>query len=89
MTRTFCTVGSTDPAAPHDVRAALDMLERLLALCESRLQHEDEFIHPALERARTGSAPRSRRRLRGRRRCAAANARQASLFSVPVASASR
>lgn len=58
MTRTLCTVGSTDPAAPHDVRATLDMLERLLALCESHLRHENEFIHPALERARTGSAAR-------------------------------
>jgi hypothetical protein len=58
MTRTLCTVGSTDPSARHEVRATLDLLERLLALCESHLQHENEFVHPALERARAGSAAR-------------------------------
>jgi hypothetical protein len=58
MTRTLCTVGSTDPADAEQVGAALDLLERLLALCEAHLHHENEFVHPALERARGGSAAR-------------------------------
>ncbi|HET7527822.1 MAG TPA: hemerythrin domain-containing protein [Burkholderiaceae bacterium] len=58
MTRTLSTVGSTDPADADEVRTALDLLERLLALCESHLRHENEFVHPALERARPGSASR-------------------------------
>jgi hemerythrin-like domain-containing protein len=58
MTRTLCSVGSTDPADAQEVHATLDLLERLLALCESHLQHENEFVHPALERARSGSAAR-------------------------------
>ena len=58
MTRTLCTVGSTDPGDAQEVRATLAMLERLLALCESHLQHENEFVHPAIERARAGGASR-------------------------------
>ena len=59
MTRTLCAVGSTDPADAEEVRATLDLLERLLALCEAHLHHENEFVHPALERARGGSAART------------------------------
>ena len=58
MTRTLCAVGSTDPADTQEVRATLDLLERLLALCEAHLHHENEFVHPALERARGGSTAR-------------------------------
>ena len=58
MTRTLSTVGSTDPADAGEVRATLDLLERLLAMCEAHLHHENEFVHPALERARPGSAAR-------------------------------
>jgi hypothetical protein len=59
MTRTLSAVGSTDPADAQEVRATLDLLERLLALCEAHLHHENEFVHPALERARGGSAART------------------------------
>ena len=52
MTRTLSAVGSTDPADAQEVRATLVLLERLLALCEAHLHHENEFVHPALERAR-------------------------------------
>jgi len=58
MTRTLCSVGSTDPADAQQVRATLDAVGQLLALCESHLGHEDAFVHPALERARPGSAAR-------------------------------
>lgn len=58
MTHTLCRIGSTDPAEGAEVAAALEMLERLLALCELHLKDENEFVHPALERARPGAAAR-------------------------------
>jgi hypothetical protein len=58
LTRTLTTVGSTDPAAATEVEASLQQVERLLDLCESHLNHENRFVHPALERARPGSAAR-------------------------------
>jgi len=58
MSRTLCQVGSIDPGDTQEVAAALDMLERLLGLCELHLKDENEFVHPALERARPGSATR-------------------------------
>lgn len=56
MTRTLTTLGSTDPARADEVDAALEMLSRLLDLCELHLRDEDTFMHPALERARPGSS---------------------------------
>jgi Hemerythrin HHE cation binding domain len=58
MTRTLVRVGSTDPRDPADIAEALQQLERLLGLCELHLKDENEFVHPALERARPGSAAR-------------------------------
>lgn len=58
MTRTLTAVGSTDPADAAEVEHALAQLGRLLALCEVHLKDEDEFVHPALERAQPGSAAR-------------------------------
>jgi hypothetical protein len=58
MTRTLCRAGSTDPGDADDVAAMLDMVKRLLALCELHLKDENEFVHPALEAARAGSAAR-------------------------------
>jgi hypothetical protein len=58
MSRTLMRIGSTDPRDDADVADALQQLERLLALCELHLKDENEFVHPALERARPGSAAR-------------------------------
>jgi hypothetical protein len=58
MTRTLTTVGSADPACPGEVSDALQMLTRLLDLCEVHLADEDAFMHPALERAGAGSTAR-------------------------------
>jgi hypothetical protein len=58
MTRTLCTIGATDPADGAAVEATLAMVERLLALCELHLKDENEFMHPALERAQPGSSAR-------------------------------
>jgi hypothetical protein len=58
MTRTLARIGSADPRDPDDTAEALQQLERLLGLCELHLKDENEFVHPALERARAGSAAR-------------------------------
>jgi hypothetical protein len=58
MTRTLTLVGSTDPADAAEVAASIQQVEGLLAICEGHLQHENAFVHPALERARPGSAAR-------------------------------
>ncbi len=58
MTRTMCEVGSTDPHDADAVRATLGLVDRLLSLCELHLKDENDFVHPALERARPGSAAR-------------------------------
>jgi hypothetical protein len=58
MARTLTSVGSTDPGASAEVAASLVMVQGLLALCELHLKDENEFVHPALERAQPGSAAR-------------------------------
>jgi hypothetical protein len=58
MVRTLTRVGSTDPAFADEVAGTLDQLDRLLGLCEVHLKDENEFVHPALERARPGTAAR-------------------------------
>jgi hypothetical protein len=58
MTRTLCRAGSTDPGDAEEVAAMLDMVNRLLGLCELHLKDENDFVHPALEAAQAGSAAR-------------------------------
>lgn len=58
MTRTLTLVGSTDATDAAALAASLQQVEALLAGCESHLQHENRFVHPALDRARAGSAAR-------------------------------
>jgi hypothetical protein len=58
LTRTLTRVGSTDPADAGELAAALQQVERLLAACALHLHDENQFIHPALERAQAGSAAR-------------------------------
>lgn len=58
MTRTLTRVGSTDAADAAALAASLQQVDALLTLCESHLQHENRFVHPALEAARAGSAAR-------------------------------
>ena len=55
MTRTLTQVGSTDPRDAGEVAGTLQQLDRLLGICELHLKDENEFVHPALERARPGS----------------------------------
>lgn len=58
MSDTLGRVGSTDPADADEVAATLAQLRDLLDTCELHIKDENEFIHPALERARPGSAAR-------------------------------
>ena len=51
-------LGRADPHDDCEVRAALARLEELLVLCESHLEHENAFIHRAMEARRPGSARR-------------------------------
>lgn len=58
LTHTLTRVGSTDPADAAELAATLDQVERLLAACALHLHDENQFVHPALERAQAGSAAR-------------------------------
>jgi len=56
MCNTLTRVGSTDPFDTGEVEATLTQVRDLLELCELHIKDENEFIHPALERARPGNA---------------------------------
>lgn len=58
MARTLTLVGSTDPGDADEVAATLRQVAHLLDLCELHVKDENEFVHPALERAQPGSAGR-------------------------------
>jgi hypothetical protein len=58
MARTLCQVGATDPGDAAELAETLGAVERLLSMCELHLKDENEFVHPALERAQPGSAGR-------------------------------
>jgi hypothetical protein len=49
-------VGRTDPHDSADVAAALGKVRALLAACTSHLEHENDFVHTALEARAPGSA---------------------------------
>src|SRR6185295_14238774 len=58
MTDTLGRAGRLDVADGADMDAALGQLEALLAFCETHLQHENEFLHTAIEAREPGSARR-------------------------------
>jgi hemerythrin-like domain-containing protein len=49
-------MGSVDLLDKTSRQMLLDDLEGLVCMIESHMEHEDRFIHPALERRRAGSA---------------------------------
>lgn len=53
---TLQLLGSTDWAEPQASQAAQCDLQQTLDLCASHLQHENEFIHPALENHYPGTS---------------------------------
>jgi hypothetical protein len=56
LCETLIAVGRIDPADRNDMNCVLGELRGLLALCRGHLEHENAFIHPALERALAGAA---------------------------------
>lgn len=58
MADTLTRVGNTDWSDDKEVDATLAQLTDLMDVCELHIKDENEFIHPALERAQPGSASR-------------------------------
>ncbi len=59
MAETLVEVGRLDCEDSPELHAGLDRVEQLLRACRSHLQHEDAFLHPALERLQRGAAERT------------------------------
>jgi len=59
MCESVQALGRLDCEDPLELHAQLDQLGDLLALCRSHLEHENAFLHPALERAGAGASPRT------------------------------
>ena len=49
LTDTLQRVGSLDTDDASEMQATLGQLDALLVLCRSHLEHENEFVHPAIE----------------------------------------
>ena len=58
MGETLVRVGRADVTDPDDLHAALEQLETLLTLCLSHIEHENEFVHTAIEARQPGGAAR-------------------------------
>lgn len=58
MGETLGAIGRMDCSDEHDVAAALTQLRELLNVCEGHLEHENHFVHSAMERRRPGSTVR-------------------------------
>lgn len=59
MTDTLARLGRLDTADRDESRAMLAQLDALLDLCTSHLQHENDFLHPALEARQRHAAART------------------------------
>ncbi len=55
MGDTLTRVGSLDPWDAEEVAAVMGQTRDLLGLCRTHLEHEDRFIHPAMEARQPGS----------------------------------
>ena len=58
MSDTLVRVGRMDSQDPCEVAATLVQVRELLAVCRAHLRHENEFVHPAIERAQPGASAR-------------------------------
>lgn len=58
MSETLVRLGRVDVASPDSVSAALAAVAELLQMCAEHLDHENNFLHTAMERAQPGSAKR-------------------------------
>jgi hypothetical protein len=58
MTDTLSRIGRIDVFDSADMTAALAQLDALLGLCANHLQHENDFMHAAIEARAPGAAAR-------------------------------
>jgi hypothetical protein len=56
MADTLCRIGRIDPLDELELAESAAQLRGLLALCRGHLEHENEFLHAAMEARRPGSA---------------------------------
>lgn len=58
MSDTLGRIGRIDVTDAEDLQQGLAQLEALLALCESHVHHENDFMHPAIEARRPAGSAR-------------------------------
>lgn len=58
MGDTLVALGATDAADDAAVESSLAKLEQLIAACASHLEHENRFVHPAIEARSPGTTAR-------------------------------
>lgn len=58
MGETLTHLGRVDLAEPLSIAGALNAVEELLELCAEHLDHENHFLHTALERVKPGASAR-------------------------------
>lgn len=58
MTDTLGRLGWLDCGDAIETRAALDQLDALLVFCRQHLEHENRFVHPAIEARGAGATQR-------------------------------
>ena len=56
MADALLALGRCDPDDPQDLAAATERVLNLLDLCESHLQHENDFVHKAIEARACGGS---------------------------------
>ena len=56
MGEVLARVGRTDPGDTAEIAGTLHALRDLLAFCRGHMTHENNFVHPAMEARRPGSA---------------------------------
>ena len=56
LTETLLAIGRMDPHETAHRNGALNQLEQLLTFCMGHLQHENAFVHPAMDRVKPGCA---------------------------------
>ncbi|MEP6873425.1 MAG: hypothetical protein ABI887_03600 [Burkholderiales bacterium] len=59
MTDTLCRVGRLDVDDADEMTATLAQLETLLTLCTGHIEHENDFVHPAIEARLPAGAART------------------------------
>jgi hypothetical protein len=58
MTHTLGRVGRVDVGDERDLRDTLNQVDELLTFCEKHIEHENDFVHPAIEARQLAGARR-------------------------------